>query len=117
MDPSVGSLKDSNLFRRFFVCMNYETRDIPVKENSNSSNSRFEFETSSNTSKIEANSFYSNLIGNFTKRVVGLYIQYGTIEGYNSDQIVHLSYFDPEPLEPRYYMFGRYLNSFSKSKD
>jgi hypothetical protein len=37
----------------------------------------------------------------------GLYIQYGIIQGYDSKETVHLSYFDQDPLELRYYMFGR----------
>ncbi len=38
----------------------------------------------------------------------GLFIQYGIIDGYDSTETVHLSYFDPNPLELRYYMFGSY---------
>ena len=56
LNPRSGSLKDNDLFRRFFVCMNYE---------------------------------------------------YGIVDGYDSNEIVHLSYFDASPIELRYYMFGR----------
>ena len=38
----------------------------------------------------------------------GLFIQYGIIDGYDSAETVHLTYFDPNPLELRYYMFGSY---------
>ena len=75
LDSNSGSLKDSDLFRRFFICMNYETRQI--KDNSE------------------------------TK--TGLYIQYGIVQGYDSKEFVHLSYFDESPLEIRYYMFGRWV--------
>lgn len=68
LDPRSGSLKNSDLFRRFFICFNYETR----------------------------------------KTQIGLYIQYGIIEGNESREKVHLTYFDSYPIEPRYYMFGSY---------
>ncbi len=38
----------------------------------------------------------------------GLLIQYGIIDGYDSVETVHLTYFDTNPLELRYYMFGSY---------
>ena len=38
----------------------------------------------------------------------GLYIQYGIVKGYDAKGEVQLSYFDTEPLEPRYYMFGSF---------
>ena len=72
LDPRSGSLKDSDLFRRFFICMNYESRKI-----------------------------------NSSQKRIGLYLQYGIIEGYDSKETVYLSYFDSDPLEPRYYMFGK----------
>jgi hypothetical protein len=91
--------------------MNYETREI-ITNSSNSYEANF-YDSSNNSSDIYRNSFYTNK--NTTtknlKQVVGLYIQYGIIQGYDSDEIVHLSYFDENPLEPRYYMFGRYLFS------
>ena len=73
LDASIGSLKDEDLFRRFFICMNFEWRE---------------------TAK--------------SQRVLGLYIQYGVIEGYDAHPVVHLAYFDESPLEPRFYMFGSY---------
>lgn len=77
LDPNSGSLKDPDLFRRFFICMNYE--------------SRF----------------------NGSNQTIGLFIQYGIFQGYESKQIVHLSYFDDSPLEPRYYMFGSHDSKVS----
>lgn len=71
MDPNSGSLKDNDLFRRFFVCFNYENSDEDQLKK-------------------------------------GLYIQYGIVQGHDSHRKVHLSYFDPKPIEPRYYMFGSY---------
>lgn len=44
---------------------------------------------------------------------LGLNIQYGTIDGYDSKEQVHLSYFDQNPLELRYYMFGSYDSKVS----
>lgn len=87
--------------------MNYETRDI-LSNGSNVYENNF-FDSTNNSSNINSNSFYVNK--NTTvkvKQVLGLFIQYGIIEGYDSDEIVHLSYFDENPLEPRYYMFGRF---------
>jgi hypothetical protein len=46
-------------------------------------------------------------------KINGLFIQYGIIEGYDSKETVHMSYFDENPLEPRFYMFGRF-NIFSQ---
>ena len=84
LNPRSGSLKDNDLFRRFFVCMNYETR-------------------SNNGEKKDP--YYSR---NESKRnQTGLYIQYGIVDGFDSNEIVHLSYFDENPIELRYYMFGR----------
>jgi hypothetical protein len=37
----------------------------------------------------------------------GLVIEYGIINGYGSSGEIKLSYFDQDPFEPRYYMFGR----------
>ena len=45
---------------------------------------------------------------NTIKFYLGIYIQYGIIEGQHSKETVHLNYFDQNPLEPRYYMFGSY---------
>ena len=73
LNPRSGSLKDNDLFRRFFVCMNYESRST----------------------------------ANSKRNQTGLYIQYGIVDGYDSNEIVHLSYFDASPIELRYYMFGR----------
>ncbi len=85
LDPKSGSLKDSDLFRRFFICMNYESRNFEdtVKKKKNSFLSEENFET------------------------YGLFIQYGITEGYDSNETVQLSFFDESPLEPRYYMFGK----------
>ena len=47
-----------------------------------------------------------------SRYITGLYIQYGIVKGYESQGEVQLSYFDEDPLEPRYYMFGRYHRSF-----
>ncbi|CAF0786869.1 unnamed protein product [Brachionus calyciflorus] len=69
LDARSGSLKNPDLFRRFFICINYEKRN---------------------------------------DNIIGLYMQYGIIDGYDSREKVHLSYFDSKPLEPRYYMFGSY---------
>ena len=33
LDSSSGSLKDANLFRRFFVCMNFEARNDSNNQN------------------------------------------------------------------------------------
>lgn len=72
-------MKDGDLFRRFFICMNYETRPENLNVSSNEK----------------------------LNKKLGLYIQYGIIEGQDSNEFVYLSYFDENPLETRYYMFGR----------
>ena len=84
LDPDSGSLKDSDLFRRFFICINYESRSLP-------------------DSKEEKRSY----IRDENLETYGLFIQYGIVQGYDSKEIVHLSFFDETPLEPRYYMFGK----------
>lgn len=90
LNSSSGSLKDGDLFRRFFICMNYETRLFKTDEKLNSSS-------------------LNSKIGEKSNKKLGLYIQYGIIEGQDSNESVYLSYFDENPLETRYYMFGRYL--------
>lgn len=94
LDTNSGSLKDSDLFRRFFICMNYEIRKVKQMnkrtDETYTQNKDFYFK---NEQDIEH---------------TGLYIQYGIIQGYDSKEIVHLNYFDPDPLELRYYMFGSY---------
>ncbi len=96
IDPNAGSLKDPDLFRRFFICMNYESR------NSNEQDAI----------KKKRNVLFSNR--NFEK--YGLFFQYGIIEGYDSKETVKLSFFDENPLEPRYYMFGKYVLFVNFSK-
>jgi hypothetical protein len=87
--------------------MNFETREI-LTNSSSSFQSSF-YDSTNNSSDISMNSLYVNQNATINlKKVVGLYIQYGIIQGYDSDEIVHLSYFDENPLEPRYYMFGSY---------
>lgn len=93
-DTNAGSLKDPDLFRRFFICMNYEIRKVKSYKKRNekeeyTQNKDFYFK---NEQEIDQ---------------TGLYIQYGIIQGYDSKETVHLSYFDQDPLELRYYMFGR----------
>lgn len=95
LDTTSGSLKDNDLFRRFFICMNYEIRKLPKLSND------------------KRNSHYSQNKDFYFKyeqelEQTGLYIQYGIIQGYDSKETVHLSYFDKDPLELRYYMFGSY---------
>lgn len=85
IDSNAGSLRDPDLFRRFFVCMNYESR------------------------KNVDNKLQASV--NFDK--VGVFIQYGIVQGYDSREVVKLSYFDENPLEPRFYMFGKYKLVFS----
>ena len=88
LDSNAGSLKDSDLFRRFFICMNYERHRKTGANNASSDSLYYKPEEDIDQ--------------------MGLYIQYGTIGGYDSKELVHLSYFDPNPLELRYYMFGSY---------
>jgi hypothetical protein len=94
LDANSGSLKDADLFRRFFICMNYEIRKM---------NSTRKRQSKSETPNKE---FYFKNEEEIDQ--TGLYIQYGIIQGYDSKEHVHLSYFDKEPLELRYYMFGRF---------
>jgi hypothetical protein len=73
--------------------MNYESRDF--------STNHFDINQNGTSSFVnKPNEAYYN-------RIVGLYIQYGIIQGYESTEVVKLAYFDDTPLEPRYYMFGR----------
>jgi hypothetical protein len=84
LDPNSGSLKDADLFRRFFICMNYESRKPDEKVGY--------------SKKRKGSAFES----------YGLFIQYGIIQGFDSKETVQLGFFDENPLEPRYYMFGKY---------
>lgn len=97
LNSKAGSLKDTDLFRRFFICVNYEVRvkETPEKKFQKRHDNKVNDEDSfffKNEKKIEQ---------------TGLYIQYGIIDGYDSSEFVHLNYFDENPLELRYYMFGR----------
>lgn len=83
LEPTAGSLKDDNLFRRFFICMNFESREMSSINNKQENRSN-----------------------------VGVYLQFGIVQGYDSIETIKLAYFDQEPLDVRYYMFGR-LEKFS----
>ena len=89
--------------------MNYESREILSSENSSNSSFNILNEKNFKTNQLNENiasnnSFYKK--GN-SNQLIGLNIQYGIIQGYESKEVVHLSYFDQQPIEPRYYMFGR----------
>lgn len=78
LEPTAGSLKDDNLFRRFFICMNFESREMSSINNKQENRSN-----------------------------VGVYLQFGIVQGYDSIETIKLAYFDQEPLDVRFYMFGR----------
>jgi hypothetical protein len=99
LDSTAGSLKDDDLFRRFFVCINYEIAINDTLE-------VYENYADKNDNEILFDSISKNKNTKESK-ITGLYLQYGIVHGYDSKQVVHLSYFDEAPLEPRFYMFGR----------
>lgn len=111
LEAQSGSLKDGKLFRRFFVCFNYERlaeSDSSLKTFKDYKHNRIVKNSTEDHRSFKKYSGSSNNEYRSDDERYGLFIQYGIVQDYESKGTVHLSYLDRNPLELRYYMFGSY---------
>jgi hypothetical protein len=128
LDLASGSLNSDQLFRTYFICMAYEQRLLVTDDMLNSNQDNMDF---ADTNAQSFTFFFllklKNLKNYFVdeqklketlskkKYTTGLFIQYGVVRGFEAQEDVKLAFYDENPLEPRYYMFGRYLLKIDSS--